>query len=293
MEHKLATDETREKAALYALGALSQIEARAFENHLDDGCEACRAELAAFDGVVGVLGLAAPPANPPGELRNRLMASIAKEPRVGRLQPGLIQPGRAQAGQTGAVPPVRAERRAPRFSVLPWAVAAGVALLAAAGLISLRATVSSTRQELAQMRVEIVHVSEELAFARQKDSEHLQVISLLEQPGATHIFLATQPGVQPSKADVYLSNKEQRLLVSADMPPAPPGKVYQLWFLTPAPRSAGLMPTDQSGHGFTQVSIPPDIAALKGTGAAITLEPEGGSTKPTMPIYVAGNPGTT
>src|SRR5215831_1807933 len=109
MEHKLATDEIREKAALYALGALSQIEARAFENHLDDGCQVCRAELAEFDGVVGVLGLAAPLANPPAELRNRLMANITKEPRAGALP----QIDRTQAGQSRAefAPRVRAERR--------------------------------------------------------------------------------------------------------------------------------------------------------------------------------------
>jgi anti-sigma-K factor RskA len=289
MEHKLATDETREKAALYSLGALSQIEARAFENHLDDGCEVCRAEMAAFDSVVGVLGLAAPPANPPAELRNRLMATIAKE----RGAAGLPQPSRTQSGRTETrfAASVQAQRRAPRFSALPWAVAAGVALVAAAGLISLRGAVQSTRQELAQMRVEILQVTERLAFAQQKESEHLQVISFLEKPGATHIFLATQKGAPPSKADVYLSTKEQKLLVSADMPPAPPGKVYQLWYLTPDPKSAGLIPTDQSGHGFTQVSVPPDLATLKGT--AITLEPEGGSTTPTMPIYVAGFTGTT
>jgi anti-sigma-K factor RskA len=298
MEHKLATDEIRDKAALYALGALSQIEARAFENHLEEGCEVCRAELAAFEGVVGVLGFGAPPANPPADLRNRLMANIAKEPRAGALP----QIDRTQAGRSWAefAPRVRAERRARRFSVLPWAVAAGVALLAAAGLISLRGTVrstreelASTREELAQMHVDILHVNEELADARGRESQHLKIISFLEQPGATHIFLAAQPGAPPSRgADVYLRSKEQILLASADMPAAPPGKVYQLWFLAPGPRSAGLIPTDKSGRGFTQVSIPPDIGTLK--GMAITLEPEGGSSQPTMPIYVAGKAaGTT
>jgi len=291
MEHKLATDEIREKAALYALGALSQIEARAFENHLDEGCEVCRAELAGFDGVVGVLGLAAPTSNPPAELRSRLMATIASEPRAAALP----KQERAQAGRSQAdlMPPVRAERRAPRFSVLPWAVAAGVALMAVAGLISLRGTVTSTRQELAstreelaQMRVEIIHVNEALTATRARESQNLQVISFLQQPGASHIFLATQPGIPPSRADVYLSSQEKRLLVSADLPPAPAGKVYQLWFLAPGPKSAGLIPTDQSGHGFAQVSIPPEITTLKGT--AITLEPEGGSAQPTMPIYVLG-----
>src|SRR5215471_9151454 len=214
MEHKLATDEIREKAALYALGALSQIEARAFENHLDEGCEVCRAELAGFDGVVGVLGLAAPPADPPAALRNRLLATIANEPKAAAL----LKQDRAQAGRSRAefMAPVRAERRAPRFSVLPWAVAAGIALIAAAGLISMRGVVRSARDELAQMRVEIIHVNEVLTATQARESEHLQVISLLQQPGENHIFLATQPGIPASRGDVYLSSQERRLLVLAD-----------------------------------------------------------------------------
>ena len=285
MEHKLATDEIRDKAALYALGALSQIEARAFENHLEEGCEVCRAELAAFDGVVGVLGLAAPPSDPPAALRNRLMANIANQPKGATLP----EQGRGQAGRSRPefAPPVRAERRAPRAPILAWAVAAAVALVAIAGLISMRGVVRSTREELAQMRVEIIRVNELLTATQTRESQHLQVISLLEQPGATHLFLATQPGAPSSRgADVYLSTKEQRLLLSADMRPAPPGKVYQLWYLTPDPKSAGLVPTDEFGRGFTQVSIPSDIGTLK--GMAITLEPEGGSSQPTMPIYVLG-----
>ena len=136
------------------------------------------------------------------------------------------------------------------------------------------------------MRVEILHVNELLTAAQLRESEHLQVISLLQQPGVNHIFLATQPDIPPSRADVYLSGQEKRLLVSADLPPAPAGKVYQLWFLAPGPKSAGLIQADQSGHGFAQANVPSDIVTL--TGMAITLEPEGGSSQPTMPIYVLG-----
>ena len=78
MEHKLATDEIKEQAALYALGSLSQIEARAFENHLADGCEVCQAEVAEFDSVVGVLGLGAPSATPPAHLRELLTGRLRK-----------------------------------------------------------------------------------------------------------------------------------------------------------------------------------------------------------------------
>src|SRR5262249_39888967 len=106
MEHKLATDEIKEQAALYALGALSQIEAHAFENHLADGCQVCQAEVSGFDSVVGELGLAAPAASPPAHLRGLLTARIANEPQ----QIGVRRGARNQA-MPGA--PRRVDRGTP------------------------------------------------------------------------------------------------------------------------------------------------------------------------------------
>lgn len=64
-------------AALYALGALEGEEARAFEAHLEEGCDACQSELREFDSVVGSLGLAAPEAEPPPAARERLLERLA------------------------------------------------------------------------------------------------------------------------------------------------------------------------------------------------------------------------
>ena len=76
-------------------------------------------------------------------------------------------------------------------------------------------------------------------------------------------------------------------MVWADLPPAPEGKVYQLWCVTPESKiSAGLIAPDKTGHGFAVVRFPSDVTQL--AAAAITLEPEGGSEQPTMPIYALG-----
>ena len=79
MKHTAAEDEIRERASLYALGALGQHEARAFAEHLAEGCEACEAELRPFEAVVGALGLAAPPAEPPAGVRGKLLDLLARE----------------------------------------------------------------------------------------------------------------------------------------------------------------------------------------------------------------------
>ncbi len=57
-------DEMRDLAALYALGSLTQHEARSFEGHLAEGCESCEGELGGFEAVVSDLAFAVAEAEP-------------------------------------------------------------------------------------------------------------------------------------------------------------------------------------------------------------------------------------
>ncbi len=75
MNHRAADDRIIEMAALYALGCMSQSEAKAFENHLA-ACEVCQSEVAAFEEVAGNIGLAADESRPDSEVRNLLLASL-------------------------------------------------------------------------------------------------------------------------------------------------------------------------------------------------------------------------
>jgi quercetin dioxygenase-like cupin family protein len=60
-------------AAGYALGALTQHETRAFEEHIAEGCRICGAEVESFELTTSALGLAASEAAPPGNLRAELL----------------------------------------------------------------------------------------------------------------------------------------------------------------------------------------------------------------------------
>src|SRR5215831_7970822 len=124
MRHNAATDETREQAALYALGALSQHEARSFEVHIRDGCPVCEADLHGFDGVVSAMGLEPPQISPPGYLRDLLTARIEKE------VPQTARP--SDQGLDQAPRPVHQARPAIARTILPWAIAASLAVVALA-----------------------------------------------------------------------------------------------------------------------------------------------------------------
>ena len=83
MKHAALTDEVVERTALYALGALTQIEARAFEDHLADGCEVCQSELGEYQFTVEALAVAAADEEPSPAVHHRLLESIGDTPTAG------------------------------------------------------------------------------------------------------------------------------------------------------------------------------------------------------------------
>lgn len=76
MSDRAATHEMTDTAALYALGALSQHEARSFEEHIAEGCETCAAELESFELTVKALAFGAPEVQPSAGVREALLASL-------------------------------------------------------------------------------------------------------------------------------------------------------------------------------------------------------------------------
>jgi anti-sigma-K factor RskA len=78
-------EEMHDLAAAYALDALDDIERRRFETHLA-GCEACRREVAGFGDALGELASRSP-AQPPPEMRDRVLARIEETPQESRRPP--------------------------------------------------------------------------------------------------------------------------------------------------------------------------------------------------------------
>ena len=81
---------SRDLAALYAAGAMTASDAAEFDVHIQEGCTACATELRTFDPVSAQLAFAAPLAEPPAGLRNRLMEKVSKESSFGASRPGIL-----------------------------------------------------------------------------------------------------------------------------------------------------------------------------------------------------------
>jgi hypothetical protein len=91
--------------------------------------------------------------------------------------------------------------------------------------------------------------------------------------------LTTRAGGGATQARVYLHPSRGAVLVATGLPPAGPGRAYELWLL-PAqgrPRSAGTFLPDAAGGAVVVVAPGLDPA----TGLAVSLEPSSGSPQPT------------
>lgn len=81
MPPKMTIEQTQEMAALYALGALTQHEVRAFETLLAEENGNLAEELSAFEAVTTHLAFAAPERLPSPSTREKLLAEIAEMPK--------------------------------------------------------------------------------------------------------------------------------------------------------------------------------------------------------------------
>lgn len=168
---------------------------------------------------------------------------------VGRAQP---QP---------AAPASRAERA--RGWLLGLAGLAALALiLAVLGWVQL----GRTRDDLARSQ-----------------AENQQLLTIITQ-GQAIARLAGDAGGSATA----LRAADGSVVLTADLPPLKPGRVYQLWFIagSNAPTSAGVFLVDQQGHGV--LTLPAGQQALAANVVAVTDEPAPGSPQPTSKPLLVG-----
>jgi hypothetical protein len=180
---------------------------------------------------------------------------------------------RARIG--GAPRPARAPVPA-WIGSLGLAAAAGLALVV--GVQAWRRSVLES--ELAALRVRVDSLSTQLG---QRDSTLDQIF----EP-STRLILLTATGERPPGVQLFVNRATRRVILHAfNLPPAPRGREYQLWFLGgAAPVPGGTFNSDIAGRALVTLDVPPGTPEL--TGAAVTEEPAGGSTQPTSPILVSG-----
>ncbi|MBN0047199.1 anti-sigma factor [Streptomyces actuosus] len=246
----LRREDPHSLAAPYALDALEPAERVRFERHLAR-CERCAAEVRALtEDAVRLAWSAA--AAPPAALRERVLAAVRATPQE--------QPAREHTPQLpphvwgGQPPPRRNRAPRPRPLLVPFATTTAAAALVVASLFAVQAD----------------HTQDRLNAERDRSRE---IAHVLAAPDARS---ATGHDDRGRSIGVIASVSEGRAVVTLRGYGAlPNGRVHQLWLMRPGaqPRSLGLF-----GRDTPLVAAGLDRSA---TSLAVTVEPDGGSPRPT------------
>jgi anti-sigma-K factor RskA len=304
-------DELETQACLYAIGAMEEAEARAFEEQMRDQ-PALRQYVADFQASADLMARALPPLAPPPEVKARLMASMAME-----------DTSKAPSPLPAPIPSARpggAKSPAGLGGIVPWAAAAGLTAMAAwqwhegreirkerdAALQEASLWASNARQaadknselSLAIQRAESSMrdlagerdqaVAKVRTIENESESLRKQVAQLQSQNDLSNARVAVLGSLIKKKPDaraasVWSSERQSGVLVVENLPALPPGRDYQLWVLDPtkgAPISAGVFQVDATGAArvaFTAVETVTEPAQF-----AVTEEQQGGVPSPTM-----------
>lgn len=295
MKHERATEEVRELAALYALGSLTLHEARSFELHMQEGCSICESELRKFERTVAGIGFSAEEVEPPGYIRDLLMARVERESQAAAATAVSEKKDEEESPKATQTPPPAApafsyqtEREKPSF--IPWILTAALAVAAILAIFAWKSAQGANTQLQAQLSAAKTDSNNlQILYEVQKEKAQSleQILAILSKPG-TRIARLTGLAAAPSAAGEILWDVEQKLcLLFGVFPTAPPGKIYQLWFVSPAAKvPVESIKLDPAGRAFIAVPVPKEAA---GTGEAlITLEPDNGSQIPTTPYCAIG-----
>jgi hypothetical protein len=196
-----------------------------------------------------------------------LLSAVAAEPRVERRKGRPLVLGRLRPRWLSFVPVF-------------------VMLLLAIFSLLLGIQVRDARRELRQARERERQLREQLAPA-----QHAQeVLAMWDDPKAMRVTLISNPKARPEPLikTIYQPEKGHILMVASNLAPLPPNKVYELWLLPAnggAPMPAGTFKPDANGNGM--MLHPMETAGTSAKGFAVTIEPDGGSQTPTMPIVMA------
>lgn len=244
-----------ELAAGYAANALEPEEEHTFVDHLR-GCDRCRATLASLEEVTAQLGLAVEPAEPPADLRTRILdAAAAERPAVfGRTPP--VAPRAPKARRAGRV-------WQPTFRVATLAAAAAAVAVVALGGWNLTLRGDGQAKELAIQR---------------RDA----ALRCLVTPETRKYDLTSDAG---ARARTCLAGGHAYVVVDRLERNDPDRSIYVLWWMDAQQVPHAVERFDKETDGTAVYRLPIDATPADVTAMAISLEPGRGlPAKPTRAV---------
>jgi anti-sigma-K factor RskA len=133
---------------------------------------------------------------------------------------------------------------------------------------------------------ELAAVQSQLRLASNDRARIDAVLRFLNEPGTEQVVFGTGQ-VQPPRGRIFI-NPRGVALIAANLPPAPSGKIYEMWLVpkTGTPVPAGLFQSDAQGNALYMRTGPVDLTGTK--AIAVSVEPAAGSQTPTTVVFAAG-----
>jgi anti-sigma-K factor RskA len=162
--------------------------------------------------------------------------------------------------------------------VVPWVAAGALAV----GVVALWLQNLDFQRTIAGLQDRTAQQMAELQRAR-------DVVSTLTATDAMRVTLvAAKTPPQPQGKAIYVRDRASLIFLASNLQSLPPQKAYELWLIptSGAPIPAGVFKPD--AHGSAAVVEPPLPPGVQAKAFAITVEPEGGSSAPTLPVVMVG-----
>jgi hypothetical protein len=148
-----------------------------------------------------------------------------------------------------------------------------------------QAAVAAASERMASLQKE---ASREVAQAREGAARAQAVSDILASPDLIRFAIAGT-GPSPISGQVLWSRSRGVVFSGVRLPPVPDRMTYQLWLLTDtAPVNAGTLQPDATGRVTFSADAPRVPRPV--TGAALTLEPAGGSQSPSDRLLMQNRP---
>lgn len=250
----------------YALGLLSAEEAQEVERYAKE-YPAIRQALRDHERSLEQFSQAYA-VNPPPHLRSQVLQAATPDPAA----------------------PAPESPTASSSSGKPWAIAATILLLLSGGLNFFQyRQQQNAREQLQQKELRVAELENRNQTIVARYEENQERLNLITDSGTQQYILHPVPQRPESlRADVYWNQQTKKAyLAIRNLPPAPQGKDYQLWALHDG------QPTDMGviSPGPESSNLVPAGTVNAADAFAVTLEPQGGSPKPSLEqLYLMGKP---
>src|SRR5580700_11493875 len=283
----------QEQAAAYALGALDESEAKAFEGALRVDPE-LRDLVRELRSVAEALAGTAPALEPPAAVKARVLIEIDERGPAGAKrvpEPPIATRTVTPIGSIGTS--VGAPPAAQGRAWIPWAVAAAMAL------VSLAFYWQSAGLR-AQLAAQAGHINELMAgaeLARTESADLRQTVAKLRESNRLASFrialldslLAAAP--KTVAVSVWDNDRQDGVFIVRNLKPLPSDKDYQLWIIDPkypSPVDAGVFQVDAQGN--VRQDFRAKLPIQTANQFAVPIERKGGATVPnTKEMVLAGS----